>query len=154
MDFSEFWQAWQIVSQNFAPGATATPTTDQDHVYGAIQGMVASFGDPYTTFFPPAQNNQFFQAQIAGSFSVSVYKSGRRMAYLTVIAPLKGTPAEAAGIRPGDIIVKIGNTATSTLTIDQAVDMIEGKNGTTVTLTIARQGVTTPIVLTIYSPNH
>ena len=147
-DFSEFWKAWQLVSQNFAPGANAAKTTDQDHVYGAIQGMVASFGDPYTTFFPPSQNNQF-QAQIAGSFSGIGIQIGMKDGVLTVIAPLKGTPAEAAGIKAGDAIIKIGDTNTSTITIDQAVDMIEGKDGTTVTLTLARQGAPTPIVLTI-----
>lgn len=147
-DFSAFWNAWQLVSKNFAPSATATKTTDQDHIYGAIQGMVASFGDPYTTFFPPSENNQF-QAQIAGSFSGIGIQIGQKNGLLTVIAPLKGTPAEAAGIKSGDVIVKIDTINTSTLTIDQAVSMIEGKNGTTVTLTLAREGTATPIVLTI-----
>lgn len=147
-DFSEFWKAWQLVQQNFAPAANATKTTDQDHIYGAIQGMVASFGDPYTTFFPPSQNNQF-QAQISGSFSGIGIQIGEKNDVLTVIAPLKGTPAEAAGIKSGDAIIKINDTVTSNITIDQAVDMIEGKDGTTVTLTIARNGVATPIVLTI-----
>jgi carboxyl-terminal processing protease len=148
VDLSEFWKAWQLVSQNFAPGANAPQTTDQDHIYGAIQGMVASFGDPYTTFFPPSENNQF-QAQISGSFSGIGIQIGEKDGLLTVIAPLKGTPAEAAGIKPGDVIMKIDSTNTSTINIDQAVSMIEGKDGTTVTLTLARQGTNTPIVLTI-----
>jgi carboxyl-terminal processing protease len=144
-DFSEFWKAWQIVDQNF-PGADKI--TSQDRVYGAIKGMLASFGDPYTTFFPPAENTQF-QSQIAGEFSGIGIEIGEKNGLLTVIAPLKGTPAAAAGIKSGDIITKINTTNTSTLTIDQAVDMIVGKNGTTVILTIARQGVPTLIVDTI-----
>lgn len=148
-DFAPFWKAWQIVSQDFAPTSTATaPVTDQDRMYGAIQGMVASFGDPYTTFFPPAENTQF-QAQIAGSFSGIGIEIGDKNGILTVIAPLKGTPADIAGVRSGDQIIKIDDTVTSTITVDQAVTMIQGKDGTSVTLTLARQGVATPIVLTI-----
>jgi len=148
-DFSTFWKAWQLVEQNFAPAKSDTPTvTAQDRVYGAIQGMVASFGDPYTTFFPPSQNTQF-QAQIAGSFSGIGIEIGQKNGILTVIAPLKGTPAERAGVKSGDQIIKIDSTVTSSLTVDQAVSMIQGKNGTTITLTLARQGVSTPIVLPI-----
>jgi len=145
-DLTEFWKAWQIVDQNFAPAANAPATTTQDHVYGAIQGMVASFGDPYTTFFPPSENTQF-QAQIAGSFSGVGIEVGEQNGILTVIAPLKGSPADTAGVKSGDQIIKIDSTATSAITIDQAVALIQGKDGTTVTLTLARQGVAAPIVV-------
>lgn len=146
-DMAPFWKAMQIVSQNFAPSSTnKTKVTDQSLVYGAIQGMVASYGDPYTTFFPPAQNTQF-QAQIAGSFSGVGIEIGEKNNVLTVIAPLKGTPADIAGVKSGDQIIKIDATATSSITVDQAVSMIQGKNGTTVTLTLVRQGTPAPIVV-------
>ncbi len=148
-DFSPFWQAWQIVEQNFAPAAgKTTKVTDQDKVYGAIQGMVAAYGDPYTTFFPPAQNTQF-QAQIAGSFSGVGIEVGEKDGVLTVVTPIKGSPADKAGVKSGDQIIKIDNTGTSNITVDQAVTLIQGKSGTTVTLTLARQGVATPIVVPI-----
>ncbi len=147
-DLAPFWKAWQMVSQNFAPGTNAKATTDQDHIYGAIQGLVGSFGDPYTTFFPPSQNTQF-QAQIAGSFSGVGIEIGEKDGILTVIAPLKNTPADKAGVKSGDQIIKIDTTNTSTITVDQAVTLIQGKNGTTVTLTLARKGVATPIVIPI-----
>jgi carboxyl-terminal processing protease len=147
-DLAPFWKAWQIVSQNFAPGTNAKPTTDQDHIYGAIQGLVGSFGDPYTTFFPPSQNTQF-QAQIAGSFSGVGIEIGQKDGFLTVIAPLKGTPADRAGVKSGDQIIKIDTTNTSAITVDQAVTLIQGKNGTTVTLTLARKGVPTPLIVPI-----
>ncbi len=148
VNLAPFWKAWQLVNQDFAPAANAPKTTDQDHLYGAIQGMVASFGDPYTTFFPPAENTQF-QAQIAGSFSGVGIEIGEKDGVLTVIAPLKGTPADKAGVKSGDQIVKINSTVTSSITIDQAVAMIQGKDGTSVTLTLARQGVAAPIVVSI-----
>jgi carboxyl-terminal processing protease len=148
-DFAPFWKAWQIVNDNFAPGKTkTTPTTTQDKIYGAIQGMVASYGDPYTTFFPPSQNTQF-QAQIAGSFSGIGIQIGEKDDILTVIAPLKGTPAEKAGVLSGDKIIKIDDTVTSTITVDQAVALIQGKTGSTVTLTLMRDGVAAPIVTPI-----
>lgn len=148
-DFGAFWKAWQIVSQNFAPATTAkTATTDQDKLYGAIKGMVASFGDPYTTFFPPSENTQF-QAQIAGSFSGVGIDLGQKDGVLTVIAPLKGTPAEKAGVKSGDQIIKIDSAVTANLTVDQAVALIQGKTGTTVTLTLGRQGVAAPLVVPI-----
>jgi carboxyl-terminal processing protease len=147
-DLAPFWKAWQIVSQNFAPGTNAKPTTDQDHIYGAIQGLVGSFGDPYTTFFPPSQNTQF-QAQIAGSFSGVGIEIGQKDGILTVIAPLKGTPADKAGVKSGDQIIKIDATNTSTITVDQAVTLIQGKNGTTVTLTLVRKGTPTPLIVPI-----
>jgi carboxyl-terminal processing protease len=148
-DFEAFWKAWKLVNDNFAPGKDkTTPVSAQDRVYGAIQGMVAAYGDPYTTFFPPAQNNQF-QAQIAGSFSGIGIQIGEKNDVLTIIAPLKGSPAEKAGILPGDKIAKINDTTTSNMTVDQAVAIIQGKIGTVVTLTIVRDGVAAPIVVPI-----
>ncbi|MDB5255188.1 MAG: ctpA [Candidatus Nomurabacteria bacterium] len=148
-DFEAFWKAWKLVNDNFAPGKdNTTPVSAQDRVYGAIQGMVAAYGDPYTTFFPPAQNTQF-QAQIAGSFSGIGIQLGEKNDILTIIAPLKGTPAEKAGVLSGDKIVKINDTVTSNMTVDQAVALIQGKTGTVVTLTLMREGVAAPIVTPI-----
>jgi carboxyl-terminal processing protease len=148
-DFASFWKAWQLVNENFAPAKADTPAISaQDRVYGAIQGMVAAYGDPYTTFFPPSQNTQF-QAQIAGSFSGVGIQVGEKDDILTVIAPLKGTPAEKAGVKSGDKIIKIDDTVTSSITVDQAVALIQGKAGTSVTLTLMRDGVAAPIVTPI-----
>lgn len=146
-DFSEFWKAWQIAKDNF-PGADKV--TDQNLMYGAIKGMLSAYGDPYTTFFPPAENTQF-QSQIAGSFSGIGIEIGEKDGILTIIAPLKGTPADKAGILSGDKILKIDGKDTSTLTVDQAVDLMRGKNGTSVTLSIGRVGTAgTPTTIKDY----
>lgn len=148
-DFNSFWKAWKLVNDNFAPAKEGSaPISAQDRIYGAIQGMVASYGDPYTTFFTPSQNTQF-QAQITGSFSGVGIQLGAKDNALTVIAPLKGTPAEKAGVKAGDKIIKIDDTVTTNLTVDQAVGLIQGKSGTTVTLTLLREGTSTPIVTPI-----
>ncbi len=144
-DFAPFWKAWELASQNYV---AADKTTDQDRMYGAIKGMLAAYGDPYTTFFPPAENTQF-QSQIAGSFSGVGLELGQKDNILTVIAPLKDTPADVAGIKPGDKIIKINDTDTTNISVDQATDLIRGKEGTTLTLTIVRDGLTAPKVFTL-----
>jgi carboxyl-terminal processing protease len=97
--------------------------------------MVNSTGDPYTTFFEPPENKKF-QEEISGSFSGVGIEISKKSGVLTVISPIKGTPAEKAGIKAGDKILKIDSKATQDLSVDEAVSMIRGKRGTTVTLTI------------------
>lgn len=143
-DFSPFWKAWQIASQKFA----GTQPTSDDLMYGAIKGMVGSFNDPYTTFFPPAENTAF-ETEIAGTFDGIGAEIGEKDGVLTVIAPLKGTPAERSGLKSGDKIMKIGDTITTDLSVDKAIELIRGKAGTTVDLTIFREDFTQPKVITV-----
>ncbi|HUD04210.1 MAG TPA: S41 family peptidase [Candidatus Paceibacterota bacterium] len=145
VDMTPFWKAWNIIDDNFV-GATTTASSTQARVYGAIEGMTAAYGDPYTTFFPP-QQNQIFQSEISGSFGGVGMEMGAQDGNLVVISPLKDTPAYAAGIKPGDIITKIDNTDATTLTVDAAVALIRGDVGTKVTLTIERKGVSAPLII-------
>ena len=105
----------------------------QKLLYGAMKGMVNSLDDPYSEFMTPQDYKQF-QESMAGKFSgVGIYitiKDG----VLTVIAPLSGTPAEKAGIRAGDQILKIDGVSTKGITLSQASVKIRGKPGTTVNL--------------------
>jgi carboxyl-terminal processing protease len=117
-------------------------------MYGAIKGMVDSFNDPYTTFFPPAENTAF-ETAISGSFDGIGAEIGEKDGVLTVIAPLKGTPAERAGLKPGDKIMKIGDVVTTDLSVDKAIELIRGKAGTSVDLTILREDFTQPKVITV-----
>lgn len=144
-DFASFWKAWEIVDEKFPE---ASEVGSRDRMYGAIKGLLASFGDPYTTFFPPAENEEF-ETQISGEFSGVGIEIGQKEGILTVIAPLKGTPAERAGIKAGDKIVKIGDEIATDFNIDKAIKLIRGVSGTNVTLTIVREGVTTPQIFTI-----
>ena len=104
---------------------------------GAIQGLVSSLGDPYSVFLPPAET-EMFESDISGNFEGVGMEIGIRDKILTVIAPLKGTPAEKAGVLPGDKIIKIDETGTVDLSVDKAVKLIRGKKGTTVKLSIIR----------------
>lgn len=148
-DFDPFWKAWGIVDKKFVD---AGKTSSEDRVYGAIKGMLASFDDPYTTFFPPSEN-KIFQSEIAGTFDGIGIEIGEKENVLTVIAPLKNTPAERAGLRAGDKIIAIDETSTSDLDIDKAITLIRGKAGTSVNLTIVREGLSAPRVVSVTREN-
>ncbi len=144
-DFSPFWKVWNTINQKY-PGADKT--TDQDRVYGAISGLVGSLNDPYSMFFTPDEAKSF-QEEIAGNFSGIGMEVGIKDKILTVIAPLKGTPAYKAGIKPGDRVLKIDQKSTADMTIDEAIKLIRGEKGTTVTLTTFRDGDKEPSVIKI-----
>ena len=137
VDFSLFWDAWRVVQEDYAG---EQPFDFQAMVHGAIKGMVNSLGDPYTTFMTPG-NTKIFLEDISGSFSGVGMEIGIRDNRLQIIAPLEGTPAERAGLRAGDYIIKISkDDFTVDLTIDQAVALIRGPEGTEITLSILRDG--------------
>ena len=144
-DFDPFWEAWNIINEKFP---NAQQISDQDRVYGAISGLVGSLNDPYSVFFNPEQNKQFSE-EISGSFSGIGVEIGQKDGILTVIAPLKGSPAAAAGIQAGDQIYKIGKQFTADISIDEAIKNIRGEAGTPVELTIVRPGLTEPKTYTI-----
>lgn len=136
VDMEPFWKVWNLLNEK---SPEATSVSNQDRIYGAISGLVASFKDPYTVFFPPAETKSF-QESIQGAFEGVGMEVGIKDDILTVIAPLKDTPAYKAGIKSGDKILKIDDVVTSDLSVDQAIDKIRGKKGTTVKLTIFRTG--------------
>ena len=138
IDFSLFWDAYGKLQQNFYD---PSKITNQNIVYGAIEGMTNSLGDPYTTFFNPTQAKQF-QQDLDGSFEGIGVEIGIQKDMLTVIAPLPGTPGEKAGLKAGDIIAKINGQDTSNMTADDAVNIIRGQKGTSVTLSVFRDGWT------------
>lgn len=135
-DFSTFWKVWNILNEK---SIYAKKVGDQDRVWGAISGLASSLGDPYTAFFPPKENKSFNE-EIAGSFEGIGAEIGIKDKILTVIAPLKDTPAWKSGVRAGDKIIKINKVNTNNMTVDEAIDLIRGPEGTTVTLTILRLG--------------
>lgn len=111
---------------------------DKDKMtYGAVSGMVDALGDPYTVFYDPEEAKQF-QEDIAGTFEGIGAQLGMKNSQLKVIAPLKGTPAEKAGILPGDTIIEVNGESIIELTIDEVITKIKGPKGTEVILTIVR----------------
>jgi len=138
-DLAEFWRVWNLMDQKFATASSSDTPSTADRVEGAIEGMVRTFGDPYTTFLPKTEA-AFFDEDISGNFSGVGMEVGMRNNVVTIIAPLAGTPAEAAGVLAGDFIVKIDGESTENMTVERAVRLIRGEEGTVVELTIARAG--------------
>jgi len=135
-DFSLFWEVWGKLKEEHIKGAEID---EQELVYGAIEGLTSALGDPNTVFFAPDESKKFNE-DIRGNFSGIGAEIGIRDNRLVIIAPLKNTPAEQAGLRPGDHIFKIDDTTTDDINVEEAVKLIRGDTGTIVTLTIIREG--------------
>lgn len=152
VDFSAFWKAWNIIDERYITdngnnGTTSTSTTvvtSQDKVWGAIAGMVNSLGDPYSVFLPPDKKKRF-EDDISGNFGGVGMEVGIKDNVITVISPLPNSPAKKAGIMPGDKILKIDNTLTADLELDEAIGLIRGEKGKSVSLTLSRSDQKEPI---------
>ncbi|MBP6881719.1 MAG: S41 family peptidase [Candidatus Pacebacteria bacterium] len=138
-DLAEFWRVWDLLEEKFAVSSTSSALGDEDRVRGAIEGLVDSYGDPYTVYMPPEDAEKFDQ-NISGNFSGVGMEVGLREGIITVIAPLPDTPAERAGILAGDVVVKIDEKSTEKMSVDEAVSLIRGEKGTIVNLQIYREG--------------
>lgn len=134
VDFSVFWEAWRQLEKNFIG---QDKIDYQKMVYGAIDGMTKSLGDPYTSFFTPQQTTNFNE-ELSGKYEGVGMYVGIKDGQLTVISPLKGTPADRAGLEAGDKIMKVGDADTKDMTVEEAVSKIKGERGTEVTLSIMR----------------
>lgn len=141
VDFKLFWDSWDLLSRAYIDKKALDP---QKMFYGAISGMVSSLGDPYTVFLPPTQQ-KVSKEELNGSFDgVGIQLGFNKDKRLVVIAPLSQTPAERAGIKPEDLIVKIDDKDTANMTLPEAVQLIRGPKGSSVTLTILREGMDEP----------
>ncbi|MBZ9578646.1 S41 family peptidase [Patescibacteria group bacterium] len=136
IDFSLFWEVWNILEEKFYEPQNLDI---QKMIEGAISGMIKSLEDPYTIFFNPEETEEFIE-EAKGIFEGIGAEIGIKKSQLLIIAPLEGTPAERAGLRSGDKILKIDDTITADLTIEKAVSLIRGPKGTEVILTIFREG--------------
>jgi len=122
IDFSLFWEAYHTLQDKFV---NKEKLDVQKMIYGAISGMVKSLEDPYTVFFPP-QEAKRFEEDVKGTFEGVGMEIGIRKGQLQVIAPLEGTPAQKAGLRAGDKILKIDEESTVDIAIEKAVNLIRG----------------------------
>ncbi len=135
VDFRQFWNVWNLVKETYY----RPPVSDKDLYYGALRGLVAAPGDPYTSFFDP-EDAQDFNESLEGSFEGIGAEIGIKEEQLQIVAPLPETPAERAGLQPGDAILAIDGADTYGMTVEEAVSKIRGKRGTTVVLTILTVG--------------
>ena len=136
IDFTLFWKVWDILKDKYVDRSKLDA---QKLFYGAIKGMLAATGDPYTTFFDPEEQKSFNE-DMSGKFEGIGAEMGIRDGILTIIAPLDGAPAAAAGLRPNDKILKINDEKTTDLGLEEAVGKIRGPKGTEVKLSIFHEG--------------
>lgn len=135
-DFSIFWIVWDKLNEQFVDKEALN---SQKMVYGAISGMVASLGDPFTSYFPPTQNDEA-KTDLSGQFQGVGIQIDVKDKFLTVVAPIANSPAEKAGVKPGDLIMKIDDKSTEGMSTAEAVKLIKGPKGTKVKLFMTREG--------------
>ena len=139
VDFQQFWNIWQKARE----GYVHQPVNETQLFYGAIKGIVAALNDPYSEYFDPDEAAQFAR-ELDGTFEGIGAEIGFRDSRLIIVAPLPGTPAEEAGVKAGDQILAIDGANTVGLSLDAAVSKIRGPKGSSVTLSIFREGWKSP----------
>ena len=140
-----FWDTWNILSGRYVDPHILD---SQKMIFGAIKGMVDALEDPYTIFMTPKENKDF-QDVLSGTLEGIGAELTIRNGMLTIISPLKGSPAKKAGLQPEDVIYAVDGELVGEMTFEEAVLRIRGEKGTQVTLTILRQGEQEPIDITI-----
>lgn len=136
-DLKVFTEVLSLVQKNYVE-----ETKSKDLVYGAIKGMLNTL-DPHTSFMPPEVYKEM-QVDTKGEFGGLGIQIGIKDNMLTVIAPIEGTPADKAGIKAGDKIIKIDGKSTKDMTLIDAVGKLRGQKGTKVAITIVREGIADP----------
>jgi carboxyl-terminal processing protease len=145
-NFTKFWEATQIMDKKFTfREKVPTPSKQID---GAIRGMVASYGDPYTVYLSKDQLKSL-KDDVAGEFAGIGVEVGMKNNFLTVIAPIKGSPAEKAGFKSGDIFYKIDNKDVTDLPAEEIIQKIRGEKGSTVVMEMVRPSEPKPVILTV-----
>ncbi len=150
--FEYLWEVMQSVKQYFVEPKQVDQT---EMTYGAIRGMLKALGDRYTRFMDPEEFDEF-SVKNAGEFEgigaqlgVGYMDEATKEEGLMIVSPLPGSPAEKAGLKKGDFILKIDGKATDDMALEAAVHMIRGQRGTKVKLTIGRKGVKEPFEVSI-----
>lgn len=136
VDFGMFWDIWNFAKENYYE----QPVSDKDLFYGAMKGMLAGLGDPYSTFFDPKEAKEF-NDDLNGAFEgIGAQLGLDDNGQLIIVAPLPDSPAEQQGLLPKDKILAIDGVDTYGMSVEEAVTKIRGIKDTTVTLTIFRDG--------------
>lgn len=138
--FKPFWEAWGLVHDKYVD----QPVDDEKLLQGAIRGMINSLGDKHTSYLTPGEYELLtsdLQGELEG-IGAEVDTSGERV---KIISPLPGSPAEAAGILPGDTILKVNDEDTLGLSGTEVILKVRGPAGTKVHLTMGRDGHAEPL---------
>lgn len=145
-EFNTFWQAWQLASSKYVDPKAVSTTKMTD---GAIEGMLDSLGDRGHTRYLPKEVAQQYQESLQGRFEgIGAYidvKDGQPL----IVQPIEGSPAEQAGIKPGDIILKVDGQLVAGVTVEELRTKVRGPQGTSVVLTVQHVGNSSPVDITV-----
>jgi len=145
VDMSLFWSVWEQLEKNYIDEESLE---DERMVYGAIKGLVESLNDPYTVYMTPEESQEFTDS-LEGTLEGIGAELTVEDHNLVVVSPLRNSPAEAAGLKPGDIIYMIDDMIAAEMTLFDAIMSIRGERGTEVTLTIIRENLEDPFDVVI-----
>ena len=145
-DMGIFWDTWKVVLEKYVDRYDLDP---EKMIIGATKGLINSLEDPYSDFLT-IEETQELSDELSGEFFGIGMEIGKKDGYLVVVAPLPNTPAEKAGLKPNDIILKINDLETVNFSTTKASQLIRGQAGTKVSLTTYRPStnVTEEIELT------
>src|SRR5690606_15974773 len=141
--FYKVKRAYDLITEHYY-----TDVDPKELLEGAIQGMLDTLDDPYSAYMNEEQVERFNE-QIQSSFEGIGAEVSMINDKVTIVAPIKGSPAEKAGLRPNDQILKVDNESLEGLDIHEAVEKIRGEKGTEVVLLVQRQGASEPFEVTI-----
>src|SRR3989338_4775252 len=143
LDFELFWETWEELERKFID---KSKIDKQKMYFGAIKGMVSALEDPNTFFLTPEENKES-RDDLAGKFEGIGAQLGLQDNRITVVAPLKNSPAQKSGIKAGDFINEVDDKSTKGWTLPQAVSKIRGTRGTKVKLTLERSSKEFEVVI-------
>lgn len=145
-EFAIFWEAWEIVIDHFVD---RNMIDFQKMTYGAIEGMLNTLGDQnHTAFFPPEVAELQANA-LEGSFEGIGAHVSMEDEQFTIVAPIRGSPAEAAGIVAGDVVIAVDGVSTTGMAEWEIIDRVRGPSGTTVVLTVIHPEATETVDITV-----
>jgi carboxyl-terminal processing protease len=142
-EFSKLYAAYDTLKENYYK-----ELDDDELINGAINGMLEALDDPYSDYMN-LEEAEGFHNSISSSFEGIGAEIQEKDGHITIVSPIKGSPAEKAGLKPNDIILTVDNKSLQGMSTTEAVLLIRGKKGTKVELTIQRPGVDEPITVPI-----
>ena len=142
---SLFWEVWHILQEQYY----GQLPDEKGMTYGAIQGVLDTLEDDNTVFFDP-DAAKIMREDMSGSFEgIGAHVRMREDGRLMIVAPIEGQPAEAAGLRPGDIILEADGVSLEGMNIYEAIQHVRGPKGTVARLKVLREDVAEPFIVEV-----